>query len=81
MKILKPLIFIISAVLIFFLSGCAGPGSTHSVIHYESYHDPYPYWGYGNDRTVIIERPGKPDRPSRPKPPGIGRPKPKPRRR
>lgn len=77
MKIFNLLILIISVVLIFFLAGCSG-GSDHSTVYYESYFDPYPYWGYGDETTIIIERPDKPNRPSPPpglKPPGIGRPK------
>ncbi len=79
MKIFKRLTFIIIAGTILFLSGCAGSGSTHSTIYYESYYDPYPYWGYGDQTTVIIDRPDKPDWPSKPpgiNPPGGGGPKP-----
>lgn len=76
MKKIKQLMFALIAGSVLFLAGCAG--STHSTIYYEGYYDPYPYWGYGNDTTVIIDLPDKnPGRPSRPpgiNPPGGGRP-------
>jgi len=84
MKILKLLTFLIIAGTILLFSGCAGSGSIHSAIYYESYYDPYPHWGYGDDTTIIIELPDKPNRPPKPiKPPGggIGRPKPPIKRR
>ena len=68
-------ILVIGAILL--LTGCAGSGSTHSTIYYESYYDPYPHWGYGDDTTIIIDLPDKPGRPSKPpgvNPPGRGRP-------
>lgn len=79
MRIYKRLTFIIITGAILLLTGCAGSGSTHSTIYYESYYDPYPHWGYGYDRTIIINPPDKPDRPSKPpgiNPPGGGHPKP-----
>ena len=82
MIIHKHLKFIIVAGAILMLISCAGSGS-HSTIYYESYHDPYPYWGHGDDTTIIIDLPDKPERPTRPpgtNPPGGSRPKPSPKR-
>ena len=82
MKNFKQLIVVIIAGAILFLAGCAG--STHSTIHYEGYYDPYPYWGYGDDTTIIIDLPDKKERPTRPpgiNPPGGNRPKLPPKRR
>ncbi len=81
MKIYKHLKFIIVvAGAILMLTGCAGSG-THSTIYYESYHDPYPRWGHGDDTTIIIDLPDKkPERPPGIKPPGDSRPKPSPKR-
>ena len=83
MKIFKRLTFIMIAGGLLFLAGCAG--STHSTIHYEGYYDPYPYWGYGDDTTIIIDPPKNgPERPTKPpgtNPPGGNRPKPKPKGR
>jgi len=79
MRIHKHLKFIIVTSAILMLTGCAGSGS----IYYESYYDPYPHWGHGNDTTIIIDRPDKPRRPTRPpgiKPPGGSRPRPSPKR-
>ena len=84
MRIHKHLKFIIVAGAILMLTGCAGSGSTHSTIYYESYYDPYPHWGHGDDTTIIIDLPDKPERPTRPpgiNPPGGSRPKPFPKRR
>lgn len=83
MKILNWLTLLIIIGFAILFSGCAGSGS-YSTIYYESYYDPHPYWGYGDNRTIIIERPDKPNRPPKPiKPPGggIGRPKPPGKRR
>ncbi len=80
MKNLNRLIFIAIVGALFFLSGCAGSGSTHSTIYYEGYYDPYPHWGYGGDTTIIIDLPDKPSRPPGINPPGGGRPKPPGRR-
>ena len=77
----KRLIFIILTGAILLLTGCAGSGSTHSTIYYEGYYDPYPYWGYGDDTTIIIDRPDRPSRPPGINPPGSGRPKPPTKRR
>lgn len=82
MSIYQRLTFIIVAGAMLLLAGCSG--ATHSTIYYEGYYDPYPYWGYGNDTTIIIDLPDKKDRPTRPpgiNPPGRSRPKPSPKRR
>ncbi len=72
MTIHRGLSFIIVIGAILFLAGCSG--STHSTIYYDSYYDPYPYWGYGDDTTIIIDLPDKPGRrPSRP--PGTNPPR------
>ncbi len=76
MRIHMRLTFILVIGAILLLTGCAGSGSTHSTIYYESYYDPYPHWGYGDDTTIIIDLPDKPGRPSKPpgvNPPGRGR--------
>jgi hypothetical protein len=80
MKPFKKLILIIITGAALFLTGCAG--STHSTIYYDSYYDPYPYWGHGNDTTIIIDRPdNRPKRPPGINPPGGNRPSPSPKRR
>ena len=83
MKFFKHLILFLFAGTFLLLIGCTA--STHSTIYYKGYYDPYPCWGCGNDTTIIIDRPSRPDRPSKPpgiRPPGNGnRPKPSPRRR
>ena len=84
MRIHMRLTFILVIGAILLLTGCAGSGSTHSTIYYESYYDPYPHWGYGDDTTIIIDLPDKPGRPSKPpgvNPPGRERPNPPTRRR
>jgi len=81
MKSLKRLLLVAFAGLVLLLTGCSG---THSTVYYDSYYDPHPHWGYGNDTTVIIDVPDrKPERPSKPpgvNPPQGSRPKPAPRR-
>lgn len=82
MKNLKKLACIIITGAILLLAGCGG--STHSTIYYGGYYDPYPYWGHGDDTTIIIDLPDKKERPTRPpgiKPPGENRPKLPPKRR
>lgn len=77
MRLCKSLMFIIVTAAILLLVGCSG--STRSTVYYESYYDPYPYWGHGDDTTIIIDRPDIRERPTKPpgvKPPGDNRPKP-----
>jgi len=78
MSTYKRLTFIVVTGAILMLTGCSG--ATHSTIYYEGYYDPYPHWGYGNDTTIIIDLPDRPDRPGI-NPPGGSRPKLPPKRR
>lgn len=72
-------------------------GSMSYTVGYGGYYSPYPYWGHGGGDVIIVnpdhpDRPDRPERPNRPerpvakpplaKPPGgIGRPRPRMRRR